>query len=482
MSVTSLPPELLQRIFGFLSGRKSDIRACRRVCTSFRDHSSEFLVTRVAFARRRDTVESLRELLDHPYFHRHVTELVYDASRYQEDIAEDFEQYVAACEGHFESFGDKEATPHCVRPYRFTDTDHDTAKKEGFHDYCRRLQYQMQMIKDRSDIAIVQEVLKKLPKLHRIVFADFRELAREREHYSTTCERMFGNTLEPVLGEDTFFEPLEPRLYPKALEHFWTIIRQVAAHSGAKIRSLSIGGQKYNDLDCDCVLAAPAVRADTLCSDTDLHFVEIIFKNLRHLQLPVHFSGIVDSTDTFVGQSLRFAAPCLVRLSLFASGLFEIGQPESQWLDRGARRILEDLLLPLTFGSLQHLDLQGWPLPEGVPLQKFLSKHSSKLRELRCTECVVFEDPMILAQWASKNMTLRGVELLVYHDDCNESSNLQIWRNVDLCDVWLSGMPNDLAVTHHLNVDPGIRHKFISRRGMRCAFRSLEHLETLRRQ
>ena len=121
-----------------------------------------------------------------------------------------------------------------------------------------------------------------------------------------------------------------------------------------------------------------------------------------------------DIEDTFVYQMLEFSTPHVVRISLFALDLLSLSDDGNTCIRSKGRRCLESLLFPLTFSSLQHLDLRGWPLPEGIRFEEFLSMHSSSLRELRLVECVVTEDPRRLGQWTGKSMLLNGVEIQVH--------------------------------------------------------------------
>ncbi|KAK5131136.1 hypothetical protein LTR08_001284 [Meristemomyces frigidus] len=93
----TLPPELLARVFSYLSGSCNDIATCRLVCYAFRELSSPFLITQVVFATRHKTIKKLREVAEHPYFRRYVTNLVWDASFFSPSIALDWERYSAEC-------------------------------------------------------------------------------------------------------------------------------------------------------------------------------------------------------------------------------------------------------------------------------------------------------------------------------------------------------------------------------------------------
>jgi hypothetical protein len=79
-----LPPELLTRIFAFVSYDRPhiDIANIRLASRQFYDLSSPFLLDTVVIANRLDTLQKTSEILDHPYFSKHVTRLVWDASFY----------------------------------------------------------------------------------------------------------------------------------------------------------------------------------------------------------------------------------------------------------------------------------------------------------------------------------------------------------------------------------------------------------------
>ncbi|TKA55654.1 hypothetical protein B0A55_13688 [Friedmanniomyces simplex] len=97
--LNALPPELLARIFSYVFAEfPNDIAACRLVNRSFKQNGSRFLLSRVVFALRLKAITKLREVLKHPYFRFHVTELVCDGSSYAEATAMSSNQYVDDCE------------------------------------------------------------------------------------------------------------------------------------------------------------------------------------------------------------------------------------------------------------------------------------------------------------------------------------------------------------------------------------------------
>lgn len=259
--IAALPPELLDRIISLLSSERKDVSACRLVCQTFKELASPYLITRVLFAQRLDTVTKLEDVLKHPYFSRYVTEMVYDASLYDAGVADDWNEYVTRCEAAPRKFFDtdwaegkrrtgrmwnrlaaysdlkpplalttrrglmassnnplldgltleQQAEPEVVRYMLDEDVpgvhDHLDAQVQrdifrsgchkGFAEYYERRETQ-----DRMDDAnllrnMLPHILIQLPKLRTIHFTDFRGLMRVGENYGQCCRRLFRNTLEP---------------------------------------------------------------------------------------------------------------------------------------------------------------------------------------------------------------------------------------------------------------------------------------------
>ena len=95
---SSLPAELLDRIFSSLDHDRRTISHCRLVCSALKESSSPYLITRVVFARRLKALEKIDEVVAHPYFRKYITELFFDASWYDKVLAENWEKYVNACQ------------------------------------------------------------------------------------------------------------------------------------------------------------------------------------------------------------------------------------------------------------------------------------------------------------------------------------------------------------------------------------------------
>lgn len=106
-----IPNEIFDRIFSYLANDRRDIGSCRLICRLFRQLSSPYLITKVVFARRLTTLLHLKEVIEHEYFRKHVTDLIYDASTYAAYPAEDCEQYIDECSNSFQQFED----PECER-------------------------------------------------------------------------------------------------------------------------------------------------------------------------------------------------------------------------------------------------------------------------------------------------------------------------------------------------------------------------------
>ena len=78
-----LPRELCEQILELLSAERSRaIPACRLVCKKWRQLSSPYLIRTAVVAEGPRALEKLREIQRHPYFSKHVTHLLWDASYY----------------------------------------------------------------------------------------------------------------------------------------------------------------------------------------------------------------------------------------------------------------------------------------------------------------------------------------------------------------------------------------------------------------
>lgn len=383
-----LPPELLGHIFSYMSNCRRDIATCRLVCRCFHASSSEHLIPRVLFANRLDVMERLWEVIEHPYFRQHVKELVYDASEYQELLATDLEEYEDTCDGHCTRlFCDVEAIKKTqryakfyrrlcrTRPWRGPTYEskkwHETGIHKGFHDYFRRWLAQNQMIEDGLGCDLITEALARLPKLRRVVFTDFRELAREGEGYAAVCRRAFGNTLEPL--RLSFSEDI--------IREFMLLMDMIAESPQRNIQSLSIGGHPYDSVEnfwatmksnrrhVHRPFDPPAMPDEPDWDDEDMDSAKRVCAKLQQLRLPITFSRQecyersidIDAgiRESYTGRILGFSAPNLVQLSLCSLDLLFSHHTGGIGIRSTGERCLEFLLFPVLFSLLQHLELRG---------------------------------------------------------------------------------------------------------------------------
>jgi len=223
-SPPELPPELWARVFSYLADRRTDVAACRLTCRAFYELSSPFLITRVVFAKRLETILRLCEVVEHPYFRQHVTELVYDASTYFDDRGNTFGEYLMTCQDidhrtfHADALDAGESADECMwqliaskllrgvdcaatRSHSMHDEDHRSATGldcyVSFPKYRRRVNDQSRIERTSLPSRMMQRVLA-LPKLRSVVFADYRALARDGETFDACCQRLFGNVLDPA--------------------------------------------------------------------------------------------------------------------------------------------------------------------------------------------------------------------------------------------------------------------------------------------
>lgn len=94
-----LPAEVITQTLEYVfAGRSRHAGSCRLVCQSLHNLSSPYLLRTVVVAQRLDALRKLREVVDHPYFSKHVTTLIWDASYYDAGRATEYNDYQLAFE------------------------------------------------------------------------------------------------------------------------------------------------------------------------------------------------------------------------------------------------------------------------------------------------------------------------------------------------------------------------------------------------
>lgn len=224
-----VPAELVARIFSFLESDRRDVSRCRLVCKTFHELSSPFLITKVVFALRLDTITRMREVVEHAYFSKYVHTLVYDASKYRsldwgsyarrcidaprelidqtwiKRKQDDHELLTALSRLGLDDSGPSESALVDLANGHFHDLEelYRMGLPKTFPEHQLRFETQTSMILNKIPRKVLRDAFKRLPKLSNIVFTDYRSLARPGESYDALCKRLFGLVLEPVTLSDS---------------------------------------------------------------------------------------------------------------------------------------------------------------------------------------------------------------------------------------------------------------------------------------
>lgn len=231
-----LPAELTTQILEYaFAGRTRYAGNCRLVCQSLYNMSSPYLLSTVVVAERMDALRKLRKVMDHSYFSRHVTIMIWDASYYDKSCATDYAVYCRALEDadHLDSSRDTDdpldpqsdmmlltelqkpkpavTSTHNHDLLEYTLDSEDLSDMNGCHygfvDYYRGWKNQHLIRGDgtfpKSRIGndlgreYFLEAVKKLPNLCHLSYSDYRALAYDDQSYTKLCQRLFGETVCP---------------------------------------------------------------------------------------------------------------------------------------------------------------------------------------------------------------------------------------------------------------------------------------------
>lgn len=496
----ALPEELVAQIFSYLSGPETgNIVACRLVNRTFYDQSSPYLIPQIVFARRLDTLSRFCQILDHPYFSQHVTELIYDASAYAGVTATDWERYIEDCErapryledehwlererhaaslrarltlfcrdevtpdsGGFRSLHGQsdvlsDITDESMTPGLVTRETLRAGYGRTFFDYQRRYNDQEWIRNEGIDNKTLSAAFVRLPKLRSIVVTDFRSLAHQGESYDTCCRRLFGKMLEPQhvgAGGETGI----------AGDCLFSILRTLANAPATRINGLAVGPHafEYNVEDAS-ELADPyhprnpryldisAFEHVPLSPDSE---IARTLNPLERLRLVLCYSGSRSNEEHMRGQLRQFirsAAPLLRDLTLNMMYLFWGGRNEAPKVRDGARfGVFASVVMPIHMPYLRELSLRRW-IFTADELKMFLSAHAATLRDMHLLGCLCGDDETSLAQWGGQALNLTGAELTGFHAVLDErSANPHGWQSVTY-KQWTKMRPNiDELDTRHL--------------------------------
>ncbi|CAK1365897.1 hypothetical protein CB0940_09647 [Cercospora beticola] len=489
---STIPVELLARIFSFLDQR-ADIASCRLVCRDFREHSSPFLITEVVYAARAEAIARLIDVAEHPYFSKHVTTLLYDASFYDVDVADEPSNYTDLVHEQIEAFSThdlsgrseayrdlwlrmKDATPEHQRHMFPGPPESKTHRRDptfilyqGLFEYAMAFETQNDIYESDLPKTLFEFLFSSLPKLRHVRMGDWRNLARAGENFADLRYRLFGKMLAPTIrGLETQNESTWP--------DFLFLLEMCCYSSHGALQSISISDHPYDmdsdmykgyDHDYNSRLAVPLdTNFDLLLSDDD-PFEKLA--GLRSLQLPLNIwhgwtaeKRIAEfiyycQDKSFVRPLLQACSATLGSLELIAEdgGLLAttmgVEYFDTDDVLRNGGLFLANSLFPVHFTALRSLELRGWLFTE-KGITTFLSTVRSTLRELLLLDNVLLHNSGRLAKWGGVNMHLHGVQI----DNFLHSQDERPYK-LDLEKTWLAGRRNLLTprklVKHRRNPD-----------------------------
>lgn len=473
--IGTLPPELLTRVFASVPFDRShvDIANSRLVCRRFHALSSPFLINTAVIANRFDTLAKLRDLLDHPYFSKHVTRLVWDASSYDSGPAESFEQYRFQCERYtwqssamrmyHKSVEGENATKVAllrstvslsrVVGQRITPVLNDNEKEKkycafempewnflrrGYDDYHHRYHAQVEIFNRRLSLRYLHSAFEKLPKLRHFEFSDFRALSRQGEDLSELCERLFGLTLSPDMLPDTRHCDQRSRSWNSPGDCLLNL-----AKINPQLKSLSFGRSEHSAWDALQYLGSPLVgMPGILLVDEKKEQWRPLLGSLRHLSLPIEIDDdkvslehALSSTRMLVSSSAASLTHLNLETQLY-SGLWW-----GSWrLMPTAAPVFARIVGQIHFQSLTSIVLRGWLIPL-VDLEHILLAHAATLRNLHLINCCLFgaskdELTTSIRSKLEPALALDGVEVygLMYEANCKEGLTSEE-VGADCCDI-----------------------------------------------
>ena len=494
--MSRLPPELLTRIFSYLPAEPPrDIAACRLVSRTFENHGSPFLLPRVIFARRSETLLKLCQVLRHPFFRLHVTELVYDGSTYSKTTAGDRDQYLEDCERaprnlENEAWVARQRRAHHVRQElasfcqsqppvpissspRLMPGDEDTARNAlddpmtptsissnafnvgcntTFPDY-RQYYAEEQWIRQKGvDTCVLTMAIARFPRLHSIVSTDYRSLARQGESYDSCCQRLFGRMLEPqhtgVVGTSDVSN-----------DCLFFLLDFLAKMPDARIDSLALGPHAFEYTGEDTTnLVDPSHPQNPRYLDISLlenvHLgpgspVDRVLEKLEKLRLALCYSGKQSGERHLhdkVCRLLEASAPRMRSLTLHMIYLFWGGVREVPKVAHGTHfDAFKSIVMPLRMPNLRSLSLCRW-IFTAEELKAFLLAHAITLRDIHLLGCLCGDDETSLAEWGGCTLALTGVELSGFFGVLDSRSpNPHGWKSVDQMQ-WSQSWP---TITEH---------------------------------
>lgn len=496
----SLPEELLIRVFTYLSYDRPhvDIANCRLVSRRFRALSSPYLIDTVVIADRWETLTKLKEVLEHPYFSKYVTRLVWDASYYETSAAEFLHEYHLQCEENpwqsstIRKYRTSLQEVHEARAsliqgavsqsrlagqHEYFDRRLDDDKesdirhppgmpirdllRSGHDDYRRRYSAQLEIRRRGLSLRYLHSAFEMLPRLRHFEFSDFRALSRNGESLSELCDRLFGQTLSPdLLSDDQVSGNYEPWV------HLDDCLRNLVKIN-PQLETLSFGRSDYSAWDSLECNASPRMLLPAVQPDDEEQWRSLL-GSVRHLSLPVEITSngdekILDLMATNPREILSYSAANLTYLNL-ETELYS-GLERYSWDPATTAAPLFSKVLGQThFSSLITIVLRGWLIPL-EDFEKFLFAHAMTLRRMHLINCCLMASsknelmPCIRTK-LEPALALTGVEIygLAY-----EASGFGMFSTSDCHDIeaaFLAGRQDELSTFEEKESDQVYRDQW----------------------
>jgi hypothetical protein len=398
--------------------------------------------------------------MDHDFFSKHVTHVVWDVSQFQRELAYNIREYGDVWMASPGSWN----TPELQKSWRqdrvslakmlryepreepgplpgdeclewadevsqFSDEDdYEHARNiVGFADYHHRYNIQ-RCIRDRKLIwRYFLFATNRLPNLRHIEYTDSRVLSLQGESYQDLCQRLFGQTLHPQHLCHNSVETERAEQDDAAKYHGWESLDRFLKYVSTmewKPESLSTGRNNFDLPELD--------RRDIWdygrpVNSPELDLIKPLtsessqwFASLKALHLPITSTPTPDSR--YLPQMCSYTE----LLSCTAASLEDLSL-STDWYKRepwalglhGSARSIFEILSPFKFDKLKSLELRGWrfSLQE---LETFLFAHTDTLRYIHLIDCQLNERyggaynstlHHITQTWP-KQLNLRGAEAI----------------------------------------------------------------------
>lgn len=437
-----MPPELLARVFSFINVPPAidiaTIANCRLVCKQFHNLSSNYLITTVVIAERIHELNKLREVMDHPYFHKHVTHLLWDASAYEEALFDDPRQYherwhdldtnqespevalalsrdtqnvedLLAFDPRPRELEDPRPDSHelpgdgtigrdrRLDQYRYGDMASHLSASSGYWDYQRRWLNQRSCRENELALRYLHWAFAKLPKLKHLSYTDWRALSRHGESFEDARNRMFSTVVQPKYMDEVF--PDARTAVTDGLP--FRVFLEEISRIDPELESLWIGQNNFDipELGIDAeptehesVLRGPFLD-EKYFSSRKLRSKWNVMRSVRSLRLPVDVPSDDSTASPDDNSPRRMAHDIMKPLEQTLQNLVFLElTTHLEYPDNSERDVylnnatLSHILGSLKFERLQSLVLRGWEFNMN-DIGNFLKAHAETLRQIHLLGC-----------------------------------------------------------------------------------------------